>query len=293
MPNEKGEEVGIIYGWYNTLTDMWYIGQTINEEGRFKSHIYNAITRKDNSHFYKAIRKYGLENFIYCVLEENILRENLNMKEQEWIEYYDSFYCGYNMTAGGGQTIFCEEIKNKISIALTGKHLSEEHKENISKANKGRITSPETKKKLSEQKIGNKNPRYGKPGINKGKKFSIEWKKKLSESHKGRDVWNKGKHGIYSEETLKKMSESSKGKHPSDETKKKISNGLKGRPSPFKGKTSPKRKKVLKYDLNGNFIKEYTSMTEAAKENPKCGKNICAVCQGKRRQAGGFIWKYA
>ena len=35
------------------------------------------------------------------------------------------------------------------------------------------------------------------------------------------------------------------------------------------------------------------NMTEAAKENPKCGKNIGAVCKGKRRQAGGFIWKYA
>ena len=43
MINNKGEEVGIIYGWYNTLTDMWYIGQTINPEERFKVHIYKAI----------------------------------------------------------------------------------------------------------------------------------------------------------------------------------------------------------------------------------------------------------
>lgn len=262
MMNEKGEEVGIIYGWYNTLTDMWYIGQTINEEGRFKSHIYNAITRKDNSHFYNAIRKYGLENFIYCVLEENILRENLNMKEQEWIEYYDSFYCGYNMTAGGGQTIFCEEIKNKISIALTGKHLSEEHKENISKANKGRITSPETKKKLSEQKIGNKNPFYGKHGPNKGKKFSIEWKNKLSESHKGRNVWNKGRTGIYSEETIQKMA-------------------------------IAKNKSVIQYDLNNNYIGVFKSISDAGHKLNINGSSIVQVCKGKRRQAGGFIWKYA
>lgn len=231
MANEKGDEVGIIYGWYCIPTDKYYVGQTINEEGRFKAHIYNAITRKDNSHFYNAIRKYGLENFIYCVLEENILRENLNMKEQEWIEYYDSYYNGYNMTLGG------DGVRRLV--------------------------------------------------------ISEETRRKLSNSHKGRDVWNKGKHGIYSKETIKRMSESSKGKHQSYETKKKISNGLKGRPSPFKGKTSPKRKKVLKYDLNGNFIKEYTSMMEAAKENPKCGNNIGAVCQGKRIQAGGFIWKYA
>ena len=293
MDNKEGQEVGIIYGWYCIPADKWYIGQTIHPLARFKTHIDCTINKKDNNRFHNALRKYGLENWVYCVLEDNILRENLNMKEQEWVEYYDSFYDGYNMTAGGGQTIFCEEIKNKISIALTGRHLSEEHKENISKGNKGHITSPETKKKLSEQKMGNKNPFYGKPGPNKGKKFSIEWKKKLSESHKGRDVWNKGKTGIYSEETRRKMSESIKGRHHTEETRRKMSESRKGRPSPFKGKTSPKRKKVLKYDLNGNFIKEYTSMTEAAKENPKCGKNISAVCQGKRRQAGGFIWKYA
>ena len=227
MANKEGEEVGIIYGWYCIPTDKWYIGQTIEPKMRFYRHI-KSLVYKDNNYFHRALRKYGLENFIYCVLEENVLRENLNIKEQEWIEYYDSFYDGYNLTAGGGQTIFSEESKRK-----------------------------------------------------------------MSKSRKGRDVWNKGKTGIYSEETKRKMSESSKGKHHTEETKRKMSKSRKGRPSPFKGKTSPKRKKVLKYDLNGNFIKEYTSMTEAAKENPKCGKNIGAVCQGKRRQAGGFIWKYA
>ena len=47
MVNNKGEEVGIIYGWYNTLTDMWYIGQTINPEERFKVHIDKAINKLD------------------------------------------------------------------------------------------------------------------------------------------------------------------------------------------------------------------------------------------------------
>ena len=49
MLNNKGEEVGIIYGWYNTLTDMWYVGQTINSEDRFRSHIHCAINKKDNN----------------------------------------------------------------------------------------------------------------------------------------------------------------------------------------------------------------------------------------------------
>ena len=234
MINYKGEEVGIIYGWYCTVTDKWYIGQTVNPEKRFNCHIDRAINKKDKTYFYNSIRKYGLENFVYCVLEENVLRENLNMREIGWIEYYDSFYCGYNMTAGGNQTIFSEEFKEK-----------------------------------------------------------------MSEANKGRIPWNKGKHRIYSEETLKKTSQSLKGrtgywtnKHLSEETKKKLSESLKGKPSWQKGKPSYNRKPVSKYDLNGNFIKKYNCITDALKENPKAG-HIGEVCNGYRKQTGGFIWKYA
>ena len=229
MVNEKGEEVGIIYGWYNTLTDMWYIGQTINPEDRFRSHIHCAINKKDNNKFHNALRKYGLDNFVYCVLEDNILRANLNMRETDWIEYYDSFYCGYNMTTGGDT--------NVIILKETRRKLSESHK--------GRIFSIETKKKISESL--------------KGRTFSIEWKKKLSESHKGKSSWNKGI--PMNREAKKKLIESNK-------------------------------KKVNKYDLNGDFIKTYSSISEAIKQNIKCS-GISAVCRGITKQAGGFIWKYA
>lgn len=148
MLNDKGEEVGIIYGWYCTVTDKWYIGQTINPLIRFNCHIDRAINKKDKTYFYNSIRKYGLENFVYCVLEENVLRENLNMREIDWIEYYDSFYCGYNMTAGGNQTIFSEEFKRKLSEShkgnpgyWTNKHLPEEIKKRISKSHKGKKSS--------------------------------------------------------------------------------------------------------------------------------------------------------
>ena len=312
MINDKGEEVGIIYGWYNTKSGKWYIGQTVNPEGRFNCHIDRAINKKDKTYFYNSIRKYGLENFVYCVLEENVLRENLNMREMDWIEYYDSFYCGYNMTAGGNQTIFSEEFKRKLSEShkgnpgyWTNKHLYEETKKKLSESHKGLIGeknpfhgkhhSEETKKKLSESHKGN-------PGYWTNKHLSEETKKKLSESHKGNPGYWTNKH--LSEETRRKMSESSKGKHHTEETKRKISESLKGRTIIFseetrrkmseshKGIPSPNRRKVSKYDLYGNFIKEYNCMIDAIKENPKCS-NISRVCRGERKQSGGFIWKYA
>lgn len=221
MVNEKGEEIGIIYGWYNTLTDMWYIGQTIHPEGRFKTHVDWAINKKDNNRFHNALRKYGLDKFVYCVLEDNVLKENLNLKEIEWIEYYDSFHSGYNLTSGGDTNYI---ISNEI-------------------------------------------------------------RKKLSESHKGKKTWNSGKTNIYSDETKRKQSESHKGKIPwnkgipmNEEAKKKL--------------IESNKKKVNKYDLNGNFIETYSSMTEAIKQNTKCTA-LGAVCMGKVKQAGGFIWKYA
>ena len=222
MINEKGEEVGIIYGWYCTITDKWYIGQTIRPEVRFKTHIHESTNQNDNNYFHRALRKYGLENFVYCVLEENVLRENLNMKEQEWIEYYDSFYSGYNLSAGGGQTIYSDEVKRKLSESHKGK--------------------------------------------------SCWWSK-------GKPSWNKGKH--CSEETKRKMSEAHKGRP-----------GLKGPKSPNYGNPAPNRRKVSKYDLNGNYIQTYISIKEAKNQNPKAG-HLKDVCKGLRKQAGGFIWKYA
>lgn len=62
--------------------------------------------------------------------------------------------------------------------------------------------------------------------MKKGAIFSEEHKKRLRESHLGKIPWNKGKKGIYSEETLKKIRETQKIKqlgHPvSEETKEKI-----------------------------------------------------------------------
>lgn len=269
MINEKGEEVGIIYGWYNTKNEKWYIGQTIHPEARFKSHIYFATRIKNSNHFYRAIRKYGLENFVYCVLEENVLFENLNMREMDWIEYYDSFYSGYNLTLGGDGAkgvILSEEARRKISefhkgkpAWNSGKHgiYSEETLNKLSKAfkgrkpwNKGIPMTEEQKIKISESKI---NP-------------SKETRIKLSESHKGQKAWNKGI--PMTEEAKNKLSES------------------------LKGKISSKRKPVSKYDLNGNFIETYQSIAEAIKENYKCS-GICQVCRGISKTAGGFIWKYA
>lgn len=84
----------------------------------------------------------------------------------------------------------------------------------------------------------------------KGWHLSEEQRKQISESQKGRVPWNKGKHGIYSEETLSKMSESCKGRIITDEHKSKISKALSGR------NLSDDTKSKLSYYVRGcHYIK--------------------------------------
>ena len=144
-----------------------------------------------NDHLYRAILKYGWDNFEHEVFEvEN--EEEMYRKEVELISFYhsnDPEY-GYNNSSGG------------------------------EKSASGCIRSEEYRKKQSESK-------KGKPAWNKGKPRSEETKKKISEAHKGKPTWNKGK--SHSEETRKKIAESKKGKHLSEETRKKISEAGKGK----------------------------------------------------------------
>lgn len=49
---------------------------------------------------------------------------------------------------------------------------------------------------------------------------------------------------------------------------------------------------ILQFTLEGNFIKEWNSISKAGYTlNIRTG-DICKVCSGKRNSAGGFKWKY-
>ena len=48
--------------------------------------------------------------------------------------------------------------------------------------------------------------------------------------------------------------------------------------------------KVYKYDLEGNFLQEYNSYSEAEKINNIPHGNIAKCVKGERKSAGGFIW---
>lgn len=94
--------MGYIYKITNTLNDKVYIGQTVKTvEKRFIQHKNNS----NKSYFsqivlYKAFNKYGIENF-KCETIEEVPNELLDEREKYWIEYYNSYFEGYNSTLGG------------------------------------------------------------------------------------------------------------------------------------------------------------------------------------------------
>ena len=96
----------LIYKITNQLNNKVYIGQTIKAaEQRWKEHLNHSkgnCVNDANKHLYCAMRKYGVENFTFEVIQDNIdTQENLDKAEIYWIDYYNSFLEGYNETFGG------------------------------------------------------------------------------------------------------------------------------------------------------------------------------------------------
>lgn len=96
-----------IYKITNQVNGKVYIGQSKNIKDRWRNHKTRAFNDYESNScyeypLYRAIRKYGLENFSFEIIEE-CLPSELNEREKYWIKYYDSFNLenGYNQTQGG------------------------------------------------------------------------------------------------------------------------------------------------------------------------------------------------
>lgn len=58
------------------------------------------------------------------------------------------------------------------------------------------------------------------------------------------------------------------------------------------GKENNRSRKIEQYDLNGNFIRTWDTIKQAADELKTNTANIIACCQGKYKKSHGFIWRY-
>lgn len=95
------EEVCGIYKITNKKNKMCYIGQAKKVRERFREHMKCGlgIDAPANNKLYQAMRKEGLENFTFELLEACEIAY-LDEKENFYIQLYDSYNFGYNSNKG-------------------------------------------------------------------------------------------------------------------------------------------------------------------------------------------------
>ena len=101
--SDKEVKIVFIYKATSKTTNKVYIGlSTQTLEKRISQHNSHAFGHQSKYHFHCALRKYGADDFIYEIIEDNIPTfEFLKEREKYWIKYYNSYYNGYNSTFGG------------------------------------------------------------------------------------------------------------------------------------------------------------------------------------------------
>jgi len=178
----------IIYKVTNTLNGKIYIGKTIGELKRRKwAHYDSAKNLKSQTNFHRALVKYPKKAFEWEVICETNDKSELDTLEKHYINEYNTFKTGYNMTLGGDggftydkDSELYQHIKSKLGKWKDGNPGST--KEAIQK----RIKTFKNTKWISGTShknyghnhnvgilVGEKNPMYGKVPTN-AKKVIID-----------------------------------------------------------------------------------------------------------------------
>jgi len=152
-----------IYGFLCKSNNKLYIGSSIDLSIRFNNHIKGS---NSNILLQNAINKYNLHDFIYIVFEY-CEPEDLILREQFYI---DSLKPEFNILQVAGSL-----LGYKHSAESIAKFSGDNHPRGMS----GKIHSAESKALMSEAKIGEKHPNYGRV-------TSVEILAKMSAANKGK-----------------------------------------------------------------------------------------------------------
>lgn len=151
-----------VYKITNIKTGKFYIGSSVNIEGRIKGHFKDLeLNTHRNQHLQNSYNKYGKDAFIWSILEITD-EKNLRIIEDKYIKETKCYErnIGYNIAkgaVGSGRDYFTEETLEKL------------------RGPKSELAKLHIKESLARRggHHGKNNPRYGKT-------WSEEWKKEQS-----------------------------------------------------------------------------------------------------------------
>lgn len=267
-----------IYKITNLVNGMSYIGQSRRIAMRFREH--KSGERKQHNYFiHNAINKYGIDNFTFEVIEECSV-DQLNALEIKYIANYSSLKPnGYNLNKGGNsRKDISDETRMRMSLSKQGE------KHNYYGTHRSEIT----KHRISTSKSNPVN-QYTIDGryIETFESTSIATAKlgvNLRSSH---------------------IMECCKGN-------RRLAHGFQWRLSDHEtGNISPARnrapvpdsqkitlsicheKPVSQFTKSGVYIATFDSAKKAGEATETNWKVISACRTGKKKSAGGFVWRYA
>ena len=250
-----------IYCFTNLINNKKYIGSTIQEPNiRYNQHIYNATHENIHQYNYplhQAIRKYGLENFIFDIIyQAECSEEEIREIEQQYIIKYNTLSPnGYNQTL---------DTKHPINNVLSYQKMSNTKRENA--------------KEVCEVDNDNNILNKWRSIIDCAEDTKLD-EKKIAAVCRGERKTTNGRIFYWLDENKNIIIPT----YIRDEYKGK------------KGTTQiqSSSRKVAKINLQSNeIIKIYNTIALAARENNCDSSAISKVCRGLRNRCGGFGWKY-
>lgn len=255
--------MNFIYCFTNLINQKKYIGSSCsgNPSRRYNQHIYfvnHPEQPKGKYPLYCAIRKYGLENFSYSILE--YLPDEMDEYKVREIEHNYLINNNTLVPNGYNQTLDTHHPRN----------------------------DPKTYKKMSKTKRNNAKQVAE---IDKNNKILQIWRciadcaeqEKLNEGHiadccRGERKTTANRRFCWINENEELLIPIYK------------RNQYKGLPGTTQIQSSSK--KVAKLDDNNNILNTYDTLALAARENNCDSSGISKVCKGIRNKCGGFKWKY-
>lgn len=125
-----------VYQIRNIANGKLYIGSSLNLKKRGRAHFVDLkANRHVNTHLQNSFNKYGINNFIFEIIEFTNPDETLNI-EQYWIDKLEVISKGYNINPNA---ILPPDSKGENN-PMYGKFHSEESKLKMSKNKRGKKT---------------------------------------------------------------------------------------------------------------------------------------------------------